>query len=156
MKDKNHEGLANRPSHNGKIIPAATALIVSILLSDMAVAQPAAVVAPAVPALILVDSDAQSMVTDSMPLSVDTRSPLQDAASGVADEAEKAIPVQTKLALAGRPLGIDPGLTEVANGQSAIDATSEAIGGESHQKHYALVLALVTLISLVPMSRRQQ
>lgn len=158
MKDKNYEGLAKRPSRAGKVVPAATALIFSVLLSDISVAQSnGAVETLARPSVILENVAPQNIVLDSERLSVDALAPVQDAELSVVEEAETAAPVSTTLALAGQSVGVGSGMTEIVGEQSAIGTVSESVASESPQKqNYALMLALVALISLVPMSRRHQ
>ena len=156
MKDKNYEGLANRLLRNGKVGSVATAVMFSVLSSGPLIAEPGVVENPAGQEIILENSSSGELAPDSQPLNLDALSSEPAAELSAVDEpAADSSAAPTKLALAEQVLPNGSSMTGLAKEPGAIDAGSTtSAGGESPQKPYALILALVALISLVPMSRR--
>ena len=156
MKYKNYELLANQPTRIGKLVPVLTALIFSALLPGFAIAEPGVVENPAGQEIILENSGSVELAPDSQPLNLDALSAAPAAeVSAVEEPAMDSSAAPTKLALAEQVLPNGSSMTGMVNEPGAINTGSTtSAGGESPQKPYALILALVALISLVPMSRR--
>jgi len=156
MKHKNYEGLANWLLHKGKVVPVATAVMFSVLLPGLVIAEPGVVENPAGQEIILENSGSGKLAPDSQPLNLDALSSAPAAELSAVDEpAADSSAAPTKLALAEQVLPNGSSMTGMAKEPGAIDTGSTtSAGGESPQKPYALMLALVALISLVPMSRR--
>ena len=156
MKYKNYEGLANRLLRNGKVVPVATAVIFSVLLPGLVIAEPGVVENPAGQEIILENSSSGKLAPDSQPLNLDALSSAPAAELSAVDEpAADSSAAPTKLALAEQVLPNGSSMTGMAKEPAVIDTGSKtSAGSESPQKPYALILALVALISLVPMSRR--
>jgi hypothetical protein len=156
MKDKNYEGLANRLLRNGKVVPVATAVIFSVLSPGLVIAEPGIVENPAGQDIILENSVSENLAPDSQPLNLDALTSAPAAELSAVDEpAADSSAAPTKLALAEQVLPNGSGMTGMVKEPGAINTGSTtSTGDESPQKPYALILALVALISLVPMSRR--
>jgi len=151
MKDKNYDGRSNRLLRTGKVIPLAATLIMPILFSDPGFAEDVAVEGSVTPHKLVQNAQFESLAPDSQPLSLDV--PAGSDSTMVVEQAEVNLPESTQLAMAIHSGG---SLSDAKSGteHSGIDGGSaEAVSGESPQKHYALMLALLALISLVPMSR---
>ena len=156
MNDKNYEGLANRLARTGKVVPVATALIFSVFFPGVSAAQSGAVDTVAGPDVVLESVESKAIVLQSHQTGVDVLAPVQQAELMVNSEVETAGSAPTTLALADQAVGIRTKVAGMANESGAVDTVSESVGNESPQKHYALMIALVALISLVPMSRGHQ
>ena len=156
MKDKNYEGLANRLLRNGKVGSVATAVMFSVLSSGPLIAEPGGVENPAGQEIILENSVSENLAPDSQPLNLDAHSSAPAAELKAVDEpAADSSSAPTKLALAEQVLPNGSSMTDMVKESAAINTGSTtSTGDESPQKPYALILALVALISLVPMSRR--
>ena len=92
----------------------------------------------------------ENLVIDSQPLDVNVVSVAQDAEVTAVSELEVTSPAPVKLALA------DHSETGVAKERGIIEVVSplSVVDGESSQMPFALLLALLALIAVVPMSRR--
>ena len=156
MKDKNYEGLANRLLRNGKVGSVATAVMFSIVSSGPLIAETGVVENPAGPEIILENSVSENLAPDSQRLNLDALSSAPAAELSAVDEpAADSASAPTKLALAEQVLPNGSSMTDMVKESAAINTGSTtSTGDESPQKPYALILALVALISLVPMSRR--
>ncbi len=161
MKDKNYEGRSYRLSPIGKVLSVATALIFPVLLSGQAIAESDVVESPVTQESILQNPESGNLVPHSQPLSLEAApvavaKPTAD--STVVDPAEVALSAApTQLAMATVSNSNDISGVNAGNQQKAADDGSlQPAGGEASQKHYPLMLALLALISLVPMSRRHQ
>ena len=156
MKDKNYEGLANRLLRNGKVGSVATAVMFSVLSSGPLIAEPGGVENPAGQEIILENSVSENLAPDSQRLNLDALSSAPAAELSAVDEpAADSASAPTKLALAEQVLPNGSSMTDMVKESAAINTGSTtSTGDESPQKPYALILALVALISLVPMSRR--
>ncbi len=125
------------------MVSSTAAVIFTLFLSGTAIAAPEvgdSYAEQAVPP--------ENLVIDSQPLDVNTVPVAQETVELTAvSEPEVTSPAPMKLALAD---------SAIATGQGIVDAVSplNVVDGESSQMPFALILALLALIAVVPMSRR--
>jgi len=153
MKDKYFEWFTYRPLCVGKIVPGAAVTIFALLSPGMAIAEPGIVEGALEKEIVFTRTGSESVAPRRQPLSLDIVSGAAEGESTIASEPEEPAPVLAKL------VPDSHGSISATKEQSTVSAAaSESLSvanDELPQVPYALILALLALITVVPMSRRR-
>ena len=152
MKDTHFKWFANRALCAGKMFPGATVIAFAVLLPGMATAEPGVVGDTAGKEIVFGQMNSETVALRSQPLNFDIASGAPEEEFAAVGEPEAATPALAKLVPDSyRPVSATKEQSTVS---AAAPESLSAANDELPQVPYALILALLALISVVPMSRR--